>query len=62
MQHNKKKLSEKNVCNKNSEELLSFISTVSAHLLSPVWLFATLCTVVHQASLFMGILQARILE
>ena len=29
---------------------------------SRVWLFATLWTVAHQAFLFMGILQARILE
>ena len=62
MQHNKKKLSEKNLCNKNNEELLPFISKICAHLLSPVWLFVTLRTVVRRTSLFMGILQARILE
>ena len=31
-------------------------------LLSCVWLFSTLWTVAHRASLFMGILQARMLE
>ena len=31
-------------------------------LFSHVWLFATLCTVAHQAPLSIGILQARILE
>ena len=35
---------------------------VCAHLLSLVQLFATPWTVAHQAPLFMGILQARIME
>ena len=39
-----------------------YTHAAAAQLLSYVWLFVTLWTVVHQAPLSMGILQARILE
>ena len=49
-----------------SQKLPSFFSALKCYAVlsgsAYVWLFVTPCTVAHQAPLFMGILQARILE